>query len=327
MFRIGEKVRYLDEVGEATIVQLVDGKTAMVEDEYGLRHPYPLSKLVPAERDHNPQEAAPKPIIQEKPKPQPKPVSKPANSASLPEVSLVFASTNTTKPEAGDIDLLFVNSGKYHVLVNVAAKEGEEWFSLFSGEVPPKSDQLVQSLRRQDIGTVSNLKVHVIFFGKTGYEAREPIACLAKVKVTRFVKPGNYTLYEGIENPSICLPIENEKLVTAPAFPKIHSSAKTVQKPSLPTLEEEVDLHLEAILGSDPLDMPDHEKFLTQMRHFERRLNNALTHRYVQITFIHGVGSGRLKDAIRQELTEYGLPFEDGAFHKYGVGATVVRLH
>ena len=73
--------------------------------------------------------------------------------------------------------------------------------------------------------------------------------------------------------------------------------------------------------------MPDHEKFLTQMRHFERKLNHALTHRYVQITFIHGVGTGRLKEALRKELQEYGLPFEDGPFHKYGVGATVVQLH
>jgi hypothetical protein len=100
-----------------------------------------------------------------------------------------------------------------------------------------------------------------------------------------------------------------------------------VKKPTLPTIEEEVDLHLDAILGSEPIGMPDHEKFLTQMRHFERKLNHALTHKYVQITFIHGVGKGRLKDAIRNELKEYGLPYEDGAFHKYGVGATVVSLH
>jgi dsDNA-specific endonuclease/ATPase MutS2 len=76
----------------------------------------------------------------------------------------------------------------------------------------------------------------------------------------------------------------------------------------------------------DPSDMPDHEKFLTQMHHFEQRLNHALTHKYIQITFIHGVGTGRLKEAIRKELTEYNLSFEDGAFHKYGVGATVVNL-
>jgi dsDNA-specific endonuclease/ATPase MutS2 len=62
------------------------------------------------------------------------------------------------------------------------------------------------------------------------------------------------------------------------------------------------------------------------MRHFECRLNNALTHNYVEVTFIHGVGTGKLKAAIRAELKEYGLQFIDGPFHKYGVGATVVQL-
>ena len=90
--------------------------------------------------------------------------------------------------------------------------------------------------------------------------------------------------------------------------------------------EEEVDLHLDQILGHEPDHITDHEKFLTQMRHFERRLNNALTHKYIEITFIHGVGTGRLKEAIRGELKEYGLSFSDGPFHKYGVGATVVQL-
>lgn len=326
MFRIGEKVRYLDEVGEATIVHVIDAKTAIVEDEYGLKHPYPLSKLVPAERDHVP--AQPQPQFKQPERPKPKPAPKPASTAALlPELALVFASTNSSKPESGDLDLLMINGSGHHLLVNVAAKEGDEWFSLFHGMILPKTDQSIQSLRRQDIGTVSNLKVDIIFFGTTGYVAREPISCLTKVKVTRFVKPGNYLIYEGIENPSICFPIENEKAVAVPSFPKIPQSGKQVQKPSLPTIEEEVDLHLEAILGSEPIGMPDHEKFLTQMRHFERKLNHALTHSYVQITFIHGVGSGKLKEAIRQELAEYGLGFEEGPFHRYGVGATVVRLH
>ena len=331
MFSVGEKVRYLDEVGEATVVDIIDSKTVFLEDEFGLTHSYPVSKLVPAERNHvpnvklnieQPKIAAPKPKPQE---------SKPKLKLnSLPELTLAFESTKINKPETGDLDLQFLNSSKYHLLVNIAAKEDEEWFSLFHGEILPNSDKAIQSLRRQDVGNVSNLQIDVIFFGKTGFELRKPVSCRVKIKTTRFVKPGNYLPYDGIENPAIILPIENEKSTTQPTSYAPTTKKQTrasVKKPSLPTFEEEVDLHLEAILGSEPIGMPDHEKFLTQMRHFERRLNHALTHRYVQITFIHGVGTGRLKEALRKELEEYGLPFEDGPFHRYGVGATVVRLH
>jgi hypothetical protein len=328
MLEVGEKVRYLDDIGNATIIKFIDAKMALVEDEWGLRHPHPIAKLVPAERDHIP--AKPKAVIVDKVqlKPVLKSVPKGPKAEKLPELALAFATTKPSKPEVGDLDLLFVNNGKYHLLVNVAAKENNEWFSLFSGEILPSSERIVQSLRRQDVGSVGNLNVDVVFFGKTGYEKRNPISCALKIKATRFVKPGNYITYEGLENPAIAIPIENEKIVAAPNFNSGRASTvKQFQKPSLPTLEEEVDLHLESIIGNDPSDMPDHEKFLTQMRHFERRLNHALTHRYVQITFIHGIGTGRLKEAIRTELKEYDLSFEDGAFHKYGVGATVVNLN
>jgi len=325
MFEIGEKVRFLDEVGQATIIEFIDAKTARVEDEWGLKYSYPISKLVPANRDHvteKPKVVAPQ-IIE--PKPIAKPIVKGLKVEQLPELALAFVSTNSQKPETGDLDLLFVNNSNYHLLVNVAAKENEEWFSLFHGEVLPNSDELVQSLRRQDVGSVGNLNVDVVFFGTMGYESRRPISCSLKIKATRFVKSGNYLLYEGVENPAISVAIENEKVTVAPAS-RPSRTFKEVQKPMLPTLEEEVDLHLEAILGMDPSDMSDHEKFLTQMHHFEQRLNHALTHKYIQITFIHGVGTGRLKEAIRKGLTEYELSFDDGAFHKYGVGATVVNL-
>ncbi len=328
MFEVGEKVRFLDDVGEATIIRFIDAKMVLVEDEWGLTLTYPISKLVPAERDRvaqKPKETPPKAV---EPKPTAQPIAqKQQKLEPLPELALVFASTNRDRPDSGDIELLLINSTHHHLLVNLGAKEGEEWFSLFHGEVMPNSERSIQSLRRQDVGTVGNLHADVIFFGKTGYENRMPISCNLKIKATRFVKQGNYRDYDGVDHPAIVIPIENEKVPMLPTTVSKPSRAlKQTKKPSLPTFEEEVDLHLEAILGTDPVDMTDHEKFLTQMHHFEQRLNHALTHRYIQITFIHGVGTGRLKEAIRKELSEYGLAFVDGPYHRYGVGATVVQL-
>lgn len=327
MLKVGEKVRYLDDVGEATIVRFQDGKTAIVEDEYGLKHPHPIDKLVPAERDHQPKKKeAPKPILKQT-KPQPVPVAKKENTITLPELGLAFVSTNKNKPETGDLDVLFHNGSGYTVFVNISAKENEEWFSVFHGEVKAGENKSVQSLRRQDVGLLSNLKVDVVFFRNTGYVYRNSVSCSLKIKATRFVKPGNYLEYPSLSNLAIVIPIEQEKTVAASAsVSPVKRNIPSKKRPSLPVFEEEVDLHLDQILGHEPENVSDHEKFLTQMRHFERRLNNALTHNYVEITFIHGVGTGKLKEAIRAELKEYGLPFADGPFHKYGVGATVVQL-
>ncbi len=46
MFKIGDKVRFLDEVGEGTILSFKDKKTAIVELENGLSVPFLISQLV-----------------------------------------------------------------------------------------------------------------------------------------------------------------------------------------------------------------------------------------------------------------------------------------
>lgn len=329
MLQVGEKVRYLDDEGEGIIIKILDQKTALVLDISGLSLPHPIHKLVPATRDRvaeTPRLATPavNPIAQTQ-----QPI-KGSKGLELAELALAFVSSNSKEPTSGDLDLYFVNNSKYHLLLNVAAKVDNQWFSLYHGEVLPADETLIQSLRRQDVGSVGNLSVDLLFFGTTGYENRKPISTTLKIKSTRFVKPGNYLLYQGLENPAIAMSIENDKIEIverAPsAFVKKPRALKLAQPASL-IFEEEVDLHLEGILGSDPMNMSDHEKFLTQMRQFERKLTHALTHNYIEITFIHGVGTGRLKEAIRHELKEYGLHFQDGPFHKYGVGATVVSLN
>lgn len=45
--KVGERVRFLDEVGEGVVTALLSAVEAMVEDESGFERPHRLSKLVP----------------------------------------------------------------------------------------------------------------------------------------------------------------------------------------------------------------------------------------------------------------------------------------
>ena len=49
-FKVGNKVRFLDEVGEGKILR-IDGVSAIIEDEHGFEVSYNLSKLVLASND------------------------------------------------------------------------------------------------------------------------------------------------------------------------------------------------------------------------------------------------------------------------------------
>ena len=70
--------------------------------------------------------------------------------------------------------------------------------------------------------------------------------------------------------------------------------------PSASTLS--VDLHIEAIPGGRNVSKGQQLQF--QMDTFRRIVRENLSHRGMKINFIHGVGDGILKAAIRKELDE-----------------------
>ena len=63
-----------------------------------------------------------------------------------------------------------------------------------------------------------------------------------------------------------------------------------------------IDLHIEAIPGG--FSIPKGQQLQFQMDTFRRVIRENISHRGRKITFIHGIGDGILKAAIRKELDE-----------------------
>ncbi len=63
-----------------------------------------------------------------------------------------------------------------------------------------------------------------------------------------------------------------------------------------------VDLHIEAIPGG--VNVPKGQQLQFQMETFRKVIRENVSHRGRKITFIHGIGDGILKAAIRKELDE-----------------------
>ena len=100
---------------------------------------------------------------------------------------------------------------------------------------------------------------------------------------------------------------------------------------SKPMLEErpapvgkatEIDLHIEALPGG--LGVPKGKELPYQLEHFKSVMRSQLKHRGSRVIFVHGVGDGILKQAIRTELdTTYALSC---SWSPYGDGATAVTI-
>jgi dsDNA-specific endonuclease/ATPase MutS2 len=84
----------------------------------------------------------------------------------------------------------------------------------------------------------------------------------------------------------------------------------------------EVDLHLRSgYSGTDAVER--------QIARFRGELESAVRRGDREIIFIHGVGSGRLREAIRQILSDNypSFIFQDAPFSRYGYGgATLVTI-
>ncbi len=64
----------------------------------------------------------------------------------------------------------------------------------------------------------------------------------------------------------------------------------------------EIDLHIEALPGGR--NIPKGQQLQYQMDTFRKAIRQHLKHKGLKITFIHGIGDGILKAAIRKELDE-----------------------
>ena len=84
----------------------------------------------------------------------------------------------------------------------------------------------------------------------------------------------------------------------------------------------EIDLHIEALPGG--LGVPKGQELSYQLEHFKGVMRSQLKHRGSRVIFVHGVGDGVLKKALRDELdSTYALSC---TWVPYGDGATAVTI-
>jgi dsDNA-specific endonuclease/ATPase MutS2 len=73
--------------------------------------------------------------------------------------------------------------------------------------------------------------------------------------------------------------------------------------------------------------MSNFEMLNIQLERFEKELDEAMAGNTRKITFIHGVGNGRLRQEIAAILKQTpGVTFQDAPYKEYGYGATQVNI-
>lgn len=344
-FKIGEKVRFLNEKGEGTVKKINGDGTVLVEVD-GFDIPYLASDLVKVGFDTSK-------ITKSEP-PEPEAVHETLTvteqpsikTEELPEgVYLAFIPEKESELLSSPIEVLLYNKTAYHIYYSLFQKEVNTFFCSAFGETKPKANTSLLKVLRSELESLSNLRFQGIKFKKGELKPQEPIDITIKLKPVKFYKENNYRTIAELGCKAILFDLSGKKIweeEKTQALPNTQGllgreKAKKLtrikhledllgkENTSLKT-EDEVDLHIEEILD-DHRGMSNGEIVQVQLKHFQRKLDEAIAKHYTKITFIHGVGKGRLKEEIIQLLKEYkDIEYRDAPYSKYGYGATEVTI-
>lgn len=248
---------------------------------------------------------------------------------------------------SGPVKIYLINSTGFHFVFTIHTRKNGLSAGLEYGTIQPDQSIYLTELKREDLfelgeivfdGLIYGIKPHnsparvhktldLIFpdITQTFPKLTSPL-CFAKHIQLYFESASDMLEKDGLleKLKSEYAPHQKQKTVSRSDKSKSKIS-DVLSSYGLTSANHEVDLHIEELI-SDVEKLDTSSILQIQLTHFKKELDKALLHHARSIVFIHGIGNGKLKAEIRKELKSAGLSFTDGAFNKYGAGATEVFL-
>jgi hypothetical protein len=339
--KAGDKVRFLDEKGEGVISRFLDNRQVLVLMEDGFEIPYPVNKLVPVMQDTRKSDAKAEPLVYKKDVIEQPHFDTPQQGLQEEGVFLVYLPADPDQPLAGNFTVHVFNHTDYHIQFAVSTKLIGKYKTEYVDTLAPHQSVKIRDIQAEDIERWSSLLADILFFSYDNFVSREPVSRVLKQKPARFYKETSFTEKGFTASPSIVVDLTRsmhksqaweeeyfeEKELLKIVFEKEHKPVKPLSRQSEKNnsaLEWEVDLHLEELVDNVK-GMTNGQMLDIQLRHFQKKLDEAMASNIRKVVFIHGVGNGRLKQEIRKLLGTYKeLRFHDAAYGTYGFGATEV---
>lgn len=326
--RIGDRVRFLNEVGEGTVARIKDAKTVFVEMPDGFEIPFLVHQLVPIHNE----------LI----------INKDAENIELDEeayiadaIYFVIEPDHEIPSLVSDHKIYLFNASSFNLLYSYSIKDGDYFQTLKHGEVGPYQKLLLKQVKLHFFEEYFYHKLEFLLFKNSFFKSQIPVAEVLhitplilqrsktieheefKFPVYGFLLKDDFDHLNKIEQEISAADIE--KLKTIKEFKsraKISKSAKAYLK----SLEKEVDLHITELVDKTT-GMSNFEMLNVQLEKFEKELDEAIASNMKKVIFIHGVGNGRLKKEIIAILkATRGITFHDAPYKDYGFGATQVNI-
>lgn len=341
MFKVGDKVKFLNEKGGGIVTKIIGSNLVHVRIEDGFDIPVAATELIAvgssgvAEKLFDPGydiPEAPLPINEQQPEPEEKQTSR-AFKGLQPAIFLAFVPNDQRILISGDVTLCLINNFPFTILFTLHLYDNISCFGQESGSISPHSVFEIGRFEREQCDHFFKGTLQVLLYFDEIRSLPAPLNADYKIRSSRLLHEDNYShntvfdgraFFEKIADLPEELRTDETKTPGTPA--RKTSSAGLIEKFRIDEGFAEVDLHIEAI-RDDHARLEPHEKLMYQMDFLKRCLESAIDKRYEKVIFIHGVGAGVLKSEIRKLLILYPeIQFYDASIAKYGIGATEVVI-
>ena len=327
--RIGDKVKFLNEVGEGVVSRIKDASSVYVEMSDGFEIPFLLNQLVPVHTE----------LI----------LNKDAENIDLEEEAylsdclyFVVEPDHELADLVNEYRIYLFNASSYNILFTYAIKDDAHYQCIKHGEVGAYQKVLLKQVKINFFNEYFFHKLDAAFFKNNFYKDQSPVSEVMHItkKILQQSNPIEHVEFKhpvyafilkddfsGVEK--INASIDNEALIEHQKFIKefksLSKNAKSSKKANALTVKE-VDLHIEELV-ENPGHLSSMEMLHIQLETVEKEIDDAFLHNLKKIIFIHGVGNGRLKQEIISILKEHAnLTYHDASYKEYGYGATEVNF-
>ncbi|MGC9151719.1 MAG: DUF2027 domain-containing protein [Microbacter sp.] len=351
MIKIGDRIRFLNEVGGGTVSKIINKEMVAVLDEDGFEIPVLMRECVVVESDERIR-------LQHQPHPEPEAASAQQHIELIPEpvepvpptdygdqlsVLLAFVPIQLKQITHSDFDFYLINDSNYDLLYTLSKDESSKVLLIEHGVLQANTKRFVQRFSPEALKTIRQIVLQFIAYkNEAVFEKKPPFDSVWELPSEAFWKVHSFVENDFFDEQAMVIPLMEKDIPSAffeidPA--QLQQSLK--EKHDIPTAEKplpakkhsdaasvvELDLHIEQLLdttaGLDKAAILEYQ--LDTFRQFMEKYKHKKGQKLV---VIHGKGEGVLRNAIINELKK-SYPtcrFQDASFREYGFGATMITI-
>lgn len=326
--RIGDKVRFLNEVGEGVITRFKDKETVFVEMPDGFEIPYLTKHLVPVHTE----------LILN---PEVENIDMVLENVLSDSIYFIIEPDHEMPLLVSDYKFYLFNSSSYNVCFTYSIKDDVYFQTLKHGELGAYQKVFLKQVKKNFFKEFAYHKIECLFYKNTHYKSQIPLAEILylterNLSQSTLVKHNEFknAVYayilkdDFLDKEVIEQRLNAEDLTRLKSIKEFKQPVKTsVAKQRIKDLTREIDLHIEELIDSHA-GLTNAQILAIQLDRFERELENCMSNGIKKLIAIHGVGNGKLKQEIIAVLKSVdGVSYQDASYKNYGFGATEVLIH